>query len=812
MADKYKHTLVETKWQERWENAKLYVADIKSGKNPFYNLWMYPYPSAEGLHAGHAFASTGSDVAGRFMRMQGREVFQPIGYDSFGIHSENYALKINENPHEVIKRTTKHYEAQLRSLGHGYDWTRTVTVSEVGYYKWTQWLFRELFEAGLAYRKKAEVNFCPHDKTVLADEQVMTPKQAGKEPINAEGNPVPDSPEIRVCERCGTVVEKRELEQWFFRITDYADKLLENLKKIDWTEKVKIAQHEWIGKSHGMIINFKKDDGSIISVFTTRPDTLNAVTFIAESDENLYNRGESEKIGSSTNQYALSPLDGRKIPIWKTNYVAPGYGTGAVMGVPAHDERDMEFAKKYHLDIVQKDPDDKLWKIIEDNGWGYLHTNYHLRDWLISRQRYWGPPIPMIYCEHCAKKGEGWIGSNTNKLIHRSHEDWNWQGWWPEEDLPVELPNIKDWKPAGNGRGPLAAHPEFFTVKCPHCGLGAVRETDVSDTFLDSAWYFLRYPTVGSSKAGLMPFDKDITSKWLPVNLYFGGAEHSVLHLMYARFVTQVLNDLKYLDFDEPFTKFFAHGLMIKDGAKMSKSRGNVVNPDEYIKKFGTDAFRLYVMFIGPMDSSPDFRDTGIEGMVRFVNRIWKLYTDYKNFAIEDEKDAAEVLSKLHQTIKKVTEDMEVFKYNTAIAGIMEFVNVLYEKISANSAPGVANRQTKVSCAEWDESLLSLVQMLAPFAPHISEEIWVEILGKPFSIHKSDWPKYNANLIKTEQTNIIVQVNGKYRGQVTIESSDIKDEDKITEIAKKDEKVAKWLTGKIKKSIYVPGKLLNFVI
>lgn len=771
---------------------------------------MYPYPSAEGLHAGHAFASTGSDVYGRFQRMQGREVFQPIGYDSFGIHSENYAIKINENPEEVVKRTTKHYELQLRSLGHGYDWTRTVTVSEVGYYKWTQWLFQMLFEAGLAYRKKAEVNFCPHDKTVLADEQVMTPKQAGKEPIDASGKPVPYSDELRVCERCGTVVEKRDLEQWFFRITDYADRLLDDLPKIDWTEKVKLSQREWIGKSPGMIINFKKDDGTVVPVFTTRPDTLNAVTFIAIADEKMWNENKLEKVGIDTGMTVSDPLSGRRIPVWKTSYVAPGYGTGAVMGVPAHDERDMEFAKKYHLDIIEKEPDEKLWKLIEDKGWGRLRTNYHLRDWLISRQRYWGPPIPMIYCEHCAKKGDGWISSNSTKLIHSSHDDWDWQGWWPDENLPVKLPDIKDWKPEGNGRGPLAAHPEFFEVKCPHCGLSAKRETDVSDTFLDSAWYFLRYPSVNSDSSGLKPFDPVITKKWLPVDLYFGGAEHSVLHLMYARFVTMVLYDLNFLKFEEPFTKFYAHGLMIKDGAKMSKSRGNVVNPDEYIKKYGADAFRLYVMFIGPMDSSPDFRDTGIEGMVKFVNRIWSLYSEHKNLVLSGEDDAAEVLSKLHQTVKKVTDDVSAFKYNTAIASIMEFVNVLYDKIGEAKKTDGALR-----CAEWDTALEDLALLLAPFAPHLTEEIWVEMLKKPFSVHKQPWPKYDTNLIIAEQTIVIVQINGKVRGQIEISKSANTQltQSMVEEIAKKDEKVSKWLDGKkIKKTIYVPGKILNFVI
>jgi leucyl-tRNA synthetase len=732
---------------------------------------MFPYPSAEGLHAGHAFSSTGSDVFGRFMRMNGNDVFQPMGYDSFGIHAENYALKIGEHPAKLTGQTIKHYQEQFMSLGHGYDWTRTVTTSSPDYYKWTQWLFLKMHEAGLAYKKLATVNFCPSCKTVLADEQVVTPAQAGKEAKNAEGEIITNPGELKVCERCGTVVEKKELKQWFFKITKYADKLLSNLDKIDWSDRVVTAQRNWIGKSEGMIVNFKTEDGDLLQVFTTRPDTLNAVTFLAVADKELYNEDNPEKIGEFTGKYAVDPLSGKKLPIWKTNYVSPGYGTGNVMGVPAHDERDMEFAKKYHLDVVQKDPDEALWKKIEKEGWGKKHTNYHLRDWLVSRQRYWGAPIPMIECPK-----DGWVPV-------------------PEKDLPVLLPDISDYRPEGTGKGPLANHKEFYEVKCPKCGTSAKRETDVMDTFVDSSWYFLRYPSVGYEKKA---FDIDITKKWLPVDLYFGGAEHAVLHLMYARFVTMVLHDLKLIDFDEPCKKFFAHGLMIKDGAKMSKSRGNVVNPDEYVAKYGADALRMYLMFMGPMDGSPDFRDTGIEGMWRFINRLWTLF----NTKESSTKAPDLVLGKLHLTIKGVTEDIEQFKYNTAIAKIMELVNVYTEH--------------KVSGSEYFKPLALL---LAPFTPHLAEEIWVDVLKQPFSIHKESWPKYDANLIKTDQLTIIVQVNGKVRGQISIkDGSDAKkgkvtDKTEIEKLAKEDEKVAKWLKGqKIKKTIVVPGKLVNFVV
>jgi len=765
---KYNHTATEKKWQDKWEEAKLYNPDLKNSKNKFYNLWMFPYPSAEGLHAGHAFASTGSDVFGRFARMTGKTVFQPIGYDSFGIHSENYAIKIDEKPQEVVKRTTKNYEKQMRSLGHGYDWTRTVTTSDPDYYKWTQWLFLKMFEAGLAYKKNATVNFCPSCKTVLADEQVMTPKQAGKEPKNALGEVVAETDDLKVCERCGTIVEKKDLDQWFFKITDYADKLLSGLEKIDWSERVTTAQRNWIGKSHGMVINFKKENGEDLPVFTTRPDTLNAASFIVVADEKMCNEENPEKIGEFTGEYALNPLNSQKLPIWKTNYVAPGYGTGNVMGVPAHDERDMDFAAKYHLDIIKKEPDETLWDKIEKEGWGKKHTNYHLRDWLVSRQRYWGAPIPMINCPK-----DGWVPV-------------------PESDLPVVLPDIKDFKPEGTGKGPLANHKEFYEVKCPKCGADAIRETDVMDTFVDSSWYFLRYPSVDADDNSKIAFNKEITKNWLPVDLYFGGAEHSVLHLMYSRFVTMVLYDLGFLSFNEPFPKFFAHGLMIKDGAKMSKSRGNVVNPDEYVAKFGADTLRLYVMFLGPMDGSPDFRDSGIEGMQKFINRIWNLVNEPKKL---DEVNKKEVYTKLHQTIKKITEDLSNFKYNTAISSLMQLVNTLTEK---GSDPEII----KVLC-----------QLLAPFAPHLTEELWVEVLKQPFSIHTSTWPKYDSKYLEVDQINLIIQINGKLRGNLLVNNDQAASGEGIEEMAKKEENIAKWLEGKeIKKTIFVTNKLINFVI
>lgn len=805
---KYDHKTIEPKWQKIWLKKGIFSPDLDKAKDPFYNLFMFPYPSAEGMHAGHALSSTGSDIFGRFMRMNGKDVFQPMGYDSFGIHSENYAIKIGEHPQTMLDRAIKHYEEQFKSFGHGYDWTHTVATSDVNYYKWTQWLFVELFKAGLAYRKKAEVNWCPSCKTVLADEQVMTPQQAGKVPPGYKSaREVPEG--LKICERCGNVVEKKNLEQWFFRITDYAQRLLNNLKEINWSERIKVAQKNWIGESKGMLIRFKKENGQDLEVFTTRPDTLNGATFIATADDDLYNKYKDtdKKFGDFTGEYAINPLNNKKIPIWKTNYVASGYGTGSIMGVPAHDERDMEFSKKYHLDIIKIKPNNNLWTQIEDKGWGKKHTNYHLRDWLISRQRYWGPPIPMIYCKTCAEKGRSYF-TNHNPSVRKDQSDWNPAGWYPEENLPVELPYIKDYQPKGTGRGPLEAHPKFYKVKCPHCDNVAKRETDVSDTFLDSSWYFLRYPSVDSKTSSSLPFDPLVTKKWLPVNLYFGGAEHAVLHLMYARFVTMVLYDLKKIDFEEPFTKFFAHGLMIKDGAKMSKSRGNVVNPDEYVAKFGADTLRLYLMFIGPMDGYPDFRDTGIEGMERFTNKIWDLLVNYKDAILEDEKDSREIIIKMNQTIKKVTNDIEKFHYNTAIASIMKFVSILKEKATKSSAKA----KGRIRCAEWDQALKTLAQLLAPFSPHLAEEIWIEVLGQKLSIHNSEWPKYDTDLTKEEQIDIVIQVNGRVRSQISIPNTKIPKEE-IIKLSKNNEKLKKWIDKKkIKKTIYIPGKIINFVI
>lgn len=832
------HKKIEGKWQKRWMEEKLFTpSDMNKVNKPFYNLWMYPYPSGEGLHAGHAFASTGSDVYGRYIRMQGKDVFQPIGYDSFGMHSENYALSIGEHPQKMLSRTTKNFERQLKELGHGYDWSRTVTVSDIDYYKWTQWIFVQMFKGGLAYRKTSSVNWCPSCKTVIADEQVI----AGE------------------CERCQTKVQIKDLKQWFFRITHYADKLLENLNKINWPKRIKTAQTNWIGKSSGAIIEFKIDKSEKkIKSFTTRPDTLYGATFFvlapehpdlkdlikpeqrekiskylksAKSktlEERIQERGQ--KTGLFTGGFVVNPANKKKIPVYVSDYVVMDYGTGAIMGVPGHDQRDWDFAKSNKLPIIEvisggdidKEAYDGTGKIVNSASWDGLKvpegvgkvikdlekkgvakkaTTYHLRDWLISRQRYWGPPIPMIYCASCAKAKRSYFDKKKD-FIHKEQKDWDYYGWYPDENVPIKLPFFEDYQPKGEGRGPLDDHPEFYNTKCPNCKGKAKRETDVSDTFLDSSWYFLRYPSVLSKTKNSLAFDPKISKKWLPVHLYFGGAEHSVLHLMYSRFVTQVLHDLEYIDFDEPFPHFYAHGLMIKDGAKMSKSRGNVVSPDLYIDKFGADTLRLYLTFMGPMDGYPDFRDTGIEGMRRFVDRLWLLFREYEDISFS-KKDEQKVRIKMHQTIKKVTKDIENFHYNTAISAIMEYVNLI---------KGLAKKKKKKD-KDSSEYLINLVKLINPFAPHLAEEVWSSLFGNKTLIQVEAWPKYKDFMAREKEMTIVVQVNGRLRSSISVNEAKSKDKSFVLDKAKKDKKVIKWISGKkIKKEIFVPGKLVNIVL
>jgi len=1023
--NRYNSTDIEAKWQQKWESDKTFSPDIKASKNPYFNLMMFPYPSAEGLHVGNMYAFTGADVYARYNRMLGKDVLEPIGLDGFGIHSENYALKVGRHPKEQAQIAERNFYRQLRAIGNSFDWNRTVETYSPDYYRWTQWLFIQLFKAGLAYRDTALVNWCPKDMTVLSDEQVI------------DG----------LCERCGTKVEKKNLEQWFFRITKYADRLLQNIEGLKWTEKVKIAQRNWIGKSEGAEVEFEINDevnyvllhgftgsvednffpwlkqeltkrgkkvwaenlpdtsnptidkqvefvlknaefdentvllghslGSVvalkvterlktpikklvlaagfaergfldherifesqieadrydfeaikkkvgevvllrakndtavpqersefikskiggkivdfeakddhitgktepevlkavvdsISVFTTRPDTLYGATFMVlapehelvgkiadgslKTEEKVRNEVKSyitsaknkteiertgegkEKTGVFSGLYAINPLNSEKIPVWVADYVLSGYGTGAIMAVPAHDERDFEFAKKYNLPIIEviksdlrigTDIDkkyevygdktalknletdfpnvkwntinqgvvragelinssewdgfvvpqdiDKVLDSLEKKGLGTRRANYHLRDWLISRQRYWGPPIPMVYCSTCDKNGKAEVEGMS--------------GWFsvPEAELPVLLPDVADWKPMGTGKSPLANHPEFYKTKCPHCGGDATRETDVSDTFLDSSWYFLRYPSTDVENEA---FDRETTKKWLPVDQYIGGAEHSVLHLLYSRFVTMVLCDLKFIDFEEPFSNFFAHGLIIKDGAKMSKSKGNVVIPDEYISKYGADTLRTYLMFLGPYSDGGDFRDSGIEGMGRFIRKVWKLLSERVG---ENEDLSQERIRLMHKTIQGVGRDIEEFGYNTAIAKLMEWYN------SLNKEKMISNDEAEV-----------FLKLIAPFAPHMAEELW-HMMGNTGSVHREKWPEYEQEKLLSEKTLIVVQVNGKKRGQFELDSDKISDNGMAETKAK--ETVSKHLEGQtIKKIIYVNGKIVNIVV
>jgi len=841
------HASIELKWQKFWNESGVDVVDIEGAKKPFYNLMMFPYPSAEGLHVGNMYAFTGSDIYGRYMRMQGYDVFEPIGLDGFGIHSENYALKVGRHPKDHAAMSEKHFYEQLQKIGACFDWTRTVETYHEDYYRWTQWIFVQMFQHGLAYRSTASVNWCDSCKTVLSDEQVVQKTLDG---VSAQ-----------VCERCGNKVEKKSLEQWFFRITAYAGKLLDHLSSLNWSEKVKTAQKTWIGKKDGITITYPvfdqtgKEIGSL-DCFTTRPDTNFGATFVVIAPEHQYishiikyvsedikksilqyveqtkKKSETErtlqgrtKTGVYTGLFCVNQLTGTKLPLYISDFVLLGFGTGVVVGVPGHDKRDFEFASVFHLPVVRvvrgtdgktgdittiedvqedegvmmnssfldgldiHDATEKIMDYLEEKGWGKRTTTYHLRDWTISRQRYWGAPIPMIYCEHCAKAGVG--------------EQKTMPGWWtvPETALPVVLPDIQDYKPRDDGVGPLAKHKEFYETPCPHCKKLARRETDVCDTFLDSAWYFLRYPSVGSKSASTLPFDPELTKKWLPVSMYTGGAEHSVLHLMYARFVTMALHDFGFLPFDEPFSTFFAHGLVIKDGAKMSKSKGNVVNPDEYIAKYGADALRMYLLFMGPFTDGGDFRDTGMEGMDRFIGRIWRLLTTSANISPEESDEI--IHRQLQMAIARVTDDLSKRRYNTAIAALMEFVN---------TASGDKKR------ISWKDAK-DFVKLLAPFVPHVAEELWLrlttqgeEIPSSYQTVHKQQWPMYDKSLLIDSTIQFVIQVNGKMRETIPVSREDGENQEKVETMARASEKVQKFFITPPKKVIFVKNKLINFVV
>ncbi len=804
--DSYRPDQVESKWRARWAERGTNQPDLDHPTRPFYNLMMFPYPSAEGLHVGNMFAFTGSDVYGRFKRLQGHTVFEPIGYDAFGIHSENYALKVGKHPAELIPQNIANFRRQLERIGGMFDWRHALSTTDPEYYKWTQWIFLQLLKAGKAYKKKAAVNWCPVDKTVLANEQVVDGR----------------------CERCGTAVEQRFLEQWFFRITDYCDRLLGNLDGLDWSETTKTAQRNWLGRSEGAEIVFEAG-AHRIPVFTTRPDTLFGATFMvlapehplvarlttpdrkaeveayvkAASAQDLVSRkvGEREKTGVFIGAHAVNPVTGKPIPVWIADYVLMEYGTGAIMAVPAHDERDFAFAKQYGLEIVRvlaadgearnnlavpaeaviethgmvmvnsrrfdgmpaEQAKGAITRQLAAEGRGKAVVQFRLHDWCISRQRYWGPPIPVIYCDACGPVPV------------------------PEKDLPVLLPPIEDFRPDDSGISPLARHEEWYYVPCPTCGKRARRETDVSDTFLDSAWYYLRYP---STEFHDRPFDPARTKTWCPVTTYIGGNEHAVLHLLYSRFLAMVLNDLGHIGFEEPFTRFRAHGLIVKDGSKMSKSRGNVVIPDDYIAKWGADTFRMYLMFLGPLQEGGDFRDAGINGPRRFLDRVWLMVGEAAESGGELRKD---LITRWHATRKKAAEDLEALHYNTAIAALMELVNAIKET-------GCRDR----------EIISDLVVMLAPFAPHFAEECW-ERLGHTTTVFDAGWPKWDDALVSSDEVEIPVQVNGKTRSKVVAQRGST--QEAVLALALAEPAAQKFTAGKeIRKVIYVSDRLLNIVV
>ena len=801
---------LEPKWQARWAEQGTNEPDLDGAQRPFYNLMMFPYPSAEGLHVGNLFAFTGADVFGRFKRLQGFDVFEPIGFDAFGIHSENYAIKVGLHPSDLIPRNIANFRRQLTRMGGMFDWRHALSTTDPEYYRWTQWLFLQLYQAGKAYKKKGAVNWCPECKTVLANEQVI----AGE------------------CERHpGVRVEQRLLEQWFFRITEYAERLLANLDdptRMDWSPSTVAAQRNWIGRSEGAEIAFQTGAGEPIRVFTTRPDTLFGATFMVLAPEHpLVDRlttgaqrdavedyrktalakdvvarrvGDKLKTGVATGGSAINPATGARIPVWIADYVLMEYGTGAIMAVPGHDERDFEFATTFNLPVVRvlasaeddaeapltaavqetdgmrlvhSGPFDGLateggqrqvidWLIAKGHGKGQVR--YRLYDWCISRQRYWGPPIPIIYCDACG----------TVPV--------------PEQDLPVLLPPLENFRPDDSGISPLARDEKWYHVPCPTCGAKARRETDVSDTFLDSAWYYLRYLSTDFDDRA---FDPARVKRWLPVASYIGGNEHAVLHLLYSRFVAMVLHDTGHLHFEEPFATFRAHGLIVKDGAKMSKSRGNVVIPDDYLDKWGADTFRMYLMFLGPFQEGGDFRDAGISGPRRFLDRVWDLVDQ----SLEGGGAGVprSVVVKYHQTVRKVTDDLAGLSYNTAIAALMELLNTLREH-------QVADR----------DMVEGLVVMLAPLVPHFSEENW-ERLGHQGTVFSARWPVWDPTCLELDEMEIVVQVNGKTRSKVVVPRS--AGEAEVMAAALADDSVQRSIGGgSIAKQIYVPGRLLNLVV
>ncbi len=800
----------DEKWQKKWAEENLYRFDESKMNKKLYCLEMFSYPSATSLHCGHWYNYGVTDTWARFKRMQGFNVFHPQGFDAFGLPAENYAIKTGIHPKDSTDKCIATMLEQYKRLGGSYDLNYFLSTCDESYYKWTQWIFEKLYERNLAYQKEAPINWCPSCKTVLANEQVIDGK----------------------CERCGSEVTQRKMKQWFFKITEYADELLKCIDQLDWPEKTKKIQKNWIGKSTGSLITFDIDNGMQLQAFTTRADTLYGLSYVVIAPEHedvmklvkpeykeavqkyLEQAGKiseidristvRERTGVFTGSYAYNPVNGKKVPVWIADYVIATYGTGFVMAVPAHDERDFDFAQKYHLPIsrviVDKNGAEKelpfcehgklinseefsgltteeavpaIVKKLEKVGKGKLTTMYRLRDWLISRQRYWGAPIPIIHCPYCG-----------NVLV-------------PESELPVKLPYNVEFRP--DGESPLARCAEFMNVKCPKCGADAKRDPDTMDTFVDSSWYFLRFPDNKNDKE---PFNREKINQMLPVDKYVGGQEHATMHLLYARFFTKALRDMGYLDFDEPFQSLVHQGIILgPDGQKMSKSKGNTINPDGYIQKYGSDVLRMYLEFAFSYTEGGPWSDAGIEAMARFVNRIESLFDAFEKLE-ETSTDYGEAEKELEfvreSTVKAVTHDVELFQFNTSLARLMEYLNALNAYLH-QAKPDKRFVKTCLDC---------YVVLLAPFAPHLSEELW-EMLGHQGSVFNEPWPNVNEEVLKNRDKVIVIQVNGKLRGEIKVGVQAAKEEIEALAVQKVQSYIPEG--QKIVKTIYVPNKLVSIV-
>ena len=802
MSTKYNFKEIEEKWRKIWEENPVNPPD--DSKPKYYCLDMFPYPSGNGLHVGHWRGYVLSDVISRQKLMEGYELLHPMGWDAFGLPAENYAIKTGTHPSEATKKSISNIKRQVNDIAAIYDWDKEINTTDPEYYKWTQWIFIQMFKNGLAYEKEMPLNWCPNCKAVLANEEATN----------------------GVCDRCGATVTKKNLRQWMLRITKYADRLLNDLDKLDWPEKVKKMQSDWIGKSYGAEIDFPVDGtDKSIKVYTTRPDTLYGATFMVLSPEhpivkdittaeykdamdkycyeastksNVSRMTDKEKTGVFTGSYGINPLNGAKTPIWVSDYVLADYGTGAIMCVPAHDDRDFEFAKKFDLPIIQviskdgkevenlteaytepgiminsnefngmksEDAKKKVPDYMEEKGFGKKTVNFKLRDWVFSRQRYWGEPIPLIHCEKCG----------TVPV--------------PEDQLPVILPNVKSYKPTDTGESPLAAIDEWVNTTCPCCGGPAKRETNTMPQWAGSSWYYLRYCDNHNDKELA---SKEALKKWLPVDMYVGGVEHAVLHLLYARFYTKFLHDIGVVDFDEPFKRLFNQGMITKDGAKMSKNKGNVVSPDETVENYGCDSLRMYELFIGPPELDSEWDDNGIDGVFRYLNKVWKFVNEYKDKLVE--KPTAEMEFVKNKLTCEITKRLEALTLNTVVSGFMEYTNKM---IAIAKAAGGIDK----------DSLETLTLLLAPFTPHISEEMW-QLLGHNTSVFTHGWPKYDESKLKEETVNIAVQINGKVKVQLSVDPN----ADKDTVLAAAKAALGDKLSGNIVKEIYVPGRIVNIVV